>query len=294
MGYAPLHMVSRVSSSLRDLWRVPAYLPYLEPKLTSRSTARAEKALGVRLSRLYLAMLRLQNGGYLRRTFPDLPHRMIWGIGPHFPGIADGRWTALCDEAESADDGRWHPREARKLVPFDGDGHWYLCFDYRKSGPRREPAIAYVDLELGHERRIAPSFAAFVDALVEDAAEPTLGLCTALTLARAAKKLGEALGAPFEDQGDFDHGYRTYRCRLGRASAPAWAWLSENRVVRGWARRGERNFAGRRTLLPGKALRWPAHPECSLVLVSSAEVAQRLSKACTKLGIETVAMVAGR
>ena len=35
--------------------------------------------------------------------------------------------------------------EIEGLVPFDGDGHWHLCLDYRKC--KEDPPIVYVDIE---------------------------------------------------------------------------------------------------------------------------------------------------
>ena len=41
-----------------DLWRVPVYLPYLQPALTERAIASAEKKLAVKLPGAYLELLR--------------------------------------------------------------------------------------------------------------------------------------------------------------------------------------------------------------------------------------------
>jgi cell wall assembly regulator SMI1 len=54
-------------SKLPDrLWKVPVYLPYLQPPLTDAIVKQAESQLGVRLPRAYLDALRIQNGGSLR------------------------------------------------------------------------------------------------------------------------------------------------------------------------------------------------------------------------------------
>ena len=42
------------------------------------------------------------------------------------------------------------------LVPFSGDGHWYLCLDYRAS---EQPAVAYIDVECDEQSIIAQDFA---------------------------------------------------------------------------------------------------------------------------------------
>jgi hypothetical protein len=49
-------------------WAAPAYFPYVQPPLTKRAIAAAEKRLGVKLPAVYLALLQQQNGGYHRKA----------------------------------------------------------------------------------------------------------------------------------------------------------------------------------------------------------------------------------
>ncbi|MBW8811216.1 MAG: SMI1/KNR4 family protein, partial [Lysobacter sp.] len=65
-----------------SIWSVPAFLPALQPELTDDAIADVETRLGIVLPAALIAVLREQNGGYLRRTLPDSGNRMIWGIGP--------------------------------------------------------------------------------------------------------------------------------------------------------------------------------------------------------------------
>lgn len=58
-----------------SVWRVPVYLPYLQPDLTDERVAEAERSLGVKLPEANLALLRVQNGGYLRRSVHERPTR---------------------------------------------------------------------------------------------------------------------------------------------------------------------------------------------------------------------------
>ena len=126
------------------IWRVPAYLPYLQPPLTEAAIQDAEARLGVMLPQSYLRILRRQNGGYLRLSPPHVVSEMVWGIGPHFPSITDAfDWK---DPRQDSDYG-WSPQNAHLLVPFDGDGHWHLCLDYRVDGRQAEPRVTYIDLE---------------------------------------------------------------------------------------------------------------------------------------------------
>jgi hypothetical protein len=69
----------------------------------------------------------------------DLPaHRspaFFWEV-PAFleyvqPPTLDGAWW----RPKNADPEAWAPDGAALLIPFDGDGHWDMCFDYGSVGP---------------------------------------------------------------------------------------------------------------------------------------------------------------
>ena len=140
-----------MDATAETIWRVPAYLPYLQPALTEDGIAAAETKIGHKLPKEYLDLLRVQNGGYIRFSLPDIGHDTIAGIGPLSPSLAGFNWEE-CQNYVS------YP--LKNLIPFDGDGHWYLCLDYRMN--ERTPAITYLDIECDQERRIADSFAAYL------------------------------------------------------------------------------------------------------------------------------------
>jgi hypothetical protein len=266
---------------VNDVWRVPAYLPYLQPRLTSARLAAAEKQLGVKLPRSYVALLEVQNGGYVRRKLPDHVFSKIWGIGPHFPSITREReWH---DE--------WSPKDAQGLVPFDGDGHWHLCFDYRKRGRTREPSITYVDNELEREQKIAESFDSFLALLEPDIDEYTFGLAHT-SLKAVVKAIQPLLKARFERPSSFDHGYPIQRARFGTSRDPQWIWLSPNEAPRGFARKGEPRYAELVKLLPGTALRYPDCPEAEVIVQATDGAFERVRAACKQAGLETVTLVA--
>ncbi len=77
------------------IWQVPAYLPYLQPELTDDAIAAAEKAIGYTLPAEYLELLRIQNGGYIRLSLPEMVHDSIAGIGPYFPSLTDKATSVL-------------------------------------------------------------------------------------------------------------------------------------------------------------------------------------------------------
>jgi hypothetical protein len=147
-------------------------------------------------------------------------------------------------------------------VPFCGDGHYHYCFDYRKCGPRGEPRIAHVDVEtFGIDEVVAPSFLAFVQRLRVDEGGEVFGLATSASIANVATAISKASGVTFEDQGDQISGYRVFRARL--PGDGGWAFLTPNRVKRGFVRKNDRKHASLRSLLAGTADRFPEHPDCA-------------------------------
>ena len=131
-----------MNANADNIWRVPAYLPYLQPPLTNDAVANAEEIIGYSLPEELLALLWKQNGGYIRLSLPEMVHDSIAGIGPHFPSLINFDW----DEVQE-----YVSFQLQGLVPFDGDGHWHLCMDYRADSER--PSVAYVDVECDSERQ---------------------------------------------------------------------------------------------------------------------------------------------
>jgi hypothetical protein len=142
------------------------------PPLTDGVIRDAERVLGVRLPAVYLRLLRVRNGGYLRRDClptanptswaeDHLRIESVWGVG--FDRGIDGP--------------RRHERSERgRVIPgvvvfadTPTGGHDFLQLDYRSCGPAREPSVAHFETEGGvsNPTPVAPSFAAFAAALVD-------------------------------------------------------------------------------------------------------------------------------
>ena len=109
-----------MGATAATIWRVPVYLPHLQPPLTDEAIASAEQRIGYKLPTELLGLLATQNGGFLRFSLPGMVHDSIAGIGSSSPSLAEFDWDD-CSEHVS------FPLQG--LVPFDGDGHWYLCPD---------------------------------------------------------------------------------------------------------------------------------------------------------------------
>lgn len=156
-----------------QIWRVPPYEGYVQSLLTDELLDATERELGVRLPTAYVALLRVQNGGYLRVGFPEdrnynVTHSVIRGIGTKYPRLTKDAWWHDEEDFEPV------PAGAEWLIPFDGDGHWDLCLDYRQSptdatGLRTDPAVVVIDteeLDPNIESFVAESFCAYLGQLV--------------------------------------------------------------------------------------------------------------------------------
>ncbi|WP_164480934.1 SMI1/KNR4 family protein [Mycolicibacterium nivoides] len=155
------------------VWKVPPYENYVQPPLTDELLDATEQRLGVRLPESLVALLRRQNGGYLQVGFPEdrdynTTHDIIRGIGTRFPRLEKDAWWHDDEDFEP------RPSDAEWLVPFDGDGHWDLCLDYRRSPTdsaslRIDAAVVVIDTEARDpdvESFVAASFDEYLAQLV--------------------------------------------------------------------------------------------------------------------------------
>jgi len=257
-------------------WRVPSDLDLTQPALTDDAVGAAQTQLGVRLPEAYLALLKRQNGGLLRATWPASYVKAIRGIGPGQPSITrDGaRWRPALLAA-----GAWAPPQPHLLVPFDGDEHWSICFDYRQRGPAAEPSITMVDAECEELEPVAKSFAGFLAGLVDELDEcaRVRGEVDAEGVARAlAERLGSA--APRLDSGA--RGFQSWRIAL--PGDHQWCWVSPNRVAASF----RRDAATQRLVFgEGTALQIPEDPECKVLVSRTRESAAKVDQALSALGV---------
>ncbi len=144
---------------------------YDHPPLTDEMVAEAERQLGVRLPAEYVALLRIQNGGYTHGFGHPMSCPTIWAAD-HVPldslsGIVlepDHR-TALNILRTAYMTREWGlpPRQAL----LTGDGHWWISLDYRASDV---PSVAWLAVDHEQDFQVAPTFAAFLDGLLPDSA----------------------------------------------------------------------------------------------------------------------------
>jgi hypothetical protein len=196
--------------------------------------------------------------GELDSSLHGSVHAQIWGIGPYFPSITDDPDWEGFEDASFALEG---------LIPFDGDGHWFLCLDYRDGAAM--PPVTYVDLECDEEKRIAPSFQSYLTQLVWDIGEE-YALLTKESLPEAVAGIEGLLGVQFEEPDANMYGYPVYRAQY----RDSWVFLSPNLVANGFIRENERRYDELKALMEGTALRYPFLPENALVFNALSEEAR--------------------
>jgi hypothetical protein len=276
----------KVSELPERLWKVPAYLPYVQPALTDRALEKAQAKLGVKLPRAYVEALRVQNGGYLRlndhpSNFASVSH--LFGIGPRLPSLLGVDWTEV--KEWMSEEGAKKPARIDDLIPFCDNGHTYFCLDYRKDGRRHEPRVTYIDVEGSVDRVLALDFGAFLRQLQPEEERKMYGLVTTEAPAALAAALSAVSGLLFEDQGDQNRGYPEFIARLS-GSKPGSASLSPNRVRRGFVRKTHANYTKLSKTMPEMVDRHPDHADCGSFLECSdfdSPAGRRLVRALDRL-----------
>ena len=251
------------------IWEVPAYLPYLQPPLTDEAVAKAEARIGNKLPTEYLDLLRVQNGGHIRFSLPDTLNEVIAGIGPYFPSIT--RYSlAECQEFVSY--------QLDGLIPFDGDGHWHLCLDYRNGDT---PSVTYADVECDEEQEVADSFADYL-ALLRVPVKDEVVLEGAGDLEAVALVLSPVLGVVFETTDHLAQGFARKSAHIRSDGAQESVWLSPNLVPSGFVRPDDRRYSELKDLLPGQSPRFPEIPPDSCLVDMTAGIRSKVLQACTE------------
>lgn len=244
------------NSELKNIWSVPKYLPYVQPALTPEILEQAEKQIGYKLPAKLIEILKIQNGGYIRYKIAETPQEQIMGIGPYFPSLTDFDWTESQEYVSFELDG---------LVPLDGDGHWYICLDYREN--KEEPQVAWIDIECDHQEKIANSFAEYVELLTLDVNEGDLVIQTEHSIEENAKQIEQILKIKFDAPEHFNSGYASYRGKY----KDSWIWLTPNQVPAGFVREDDKRYHELKDNMSFSAVQYLDIPEKDLFLVLSEE-----------------------
>jgi hypothetical protein len=258
-------------NEIKTIWQVPKYLPFVQPILTDSIVEDAERQIGYKLPKEYLELLKIQNGGYIRYSLKDIPHRQIFGIGTNYPSITDYQVLNDYDNLSF---------ETNDLFPFDGDGHWYICLDYRKN--KIVPEVTYIDTELDHEKVIAPSFSDYLN-LLEIETGNQFVIETNFTFEIVLKQLSDILNIKFEEPDYWAHGYAVHRSKFKNS----WIWVSPNIAPASFIREDDDRYTELKSQMNTTGLRYSEIPERSLVISFSVEsIQQELYSKLKTNGIE--------
>lgn len=260
-----------MAATAQTIWSLPAYLPDLQPPLTDTMLADAEAKIGQALPKEYVDLLRVQNGGYIRYELPGRLNESIFGIGPGYPCLVAVEW----DEAQ---ENVSFPLQG--LYPFDGDGHWNLCLDYRKTP--NAPTVQYVDVECDSQTRVAGSFAEYLSMLrvkVRDDEYVVEGGGDIEAIKSALLSAG--LKVKFNPPDFYSQGYAIHTARYG----DGWINLSPNTVPRGFVRTDHYRYNELKDLLPGEASRYPEAPADSCIMLLAGQGTKKTLAAFEKSGM---------
>lgn len=148
------------------------------PPLTSKMVAEAERKLGCTFPKAYLALLRIQNGGMLKRrrfmvSAPATAEAAYFDTDG-LRGIGGAYGIDPDDEAIVNED--WgRPKHAIVFADAPAHGHEVFMFDYGACGPQGEPAVVWVASDGPGDALVvplAPDMESFLQGLVEPPDEP--------------------------------------------------------------------------------------------------------------------------
>lgn len=240
---------------LETFWDRPAYLPYVQPELTDEMLKQAEAKFGCTLPPTLIELLKIQNGGYIRKTHEDSVNDKIYGIGPYFPSMLDINWDDLSD---------WVSFPLEGLIPFDGDGHWFICLDYRNH--QETPVVTYVDIETDEHFEVAPSFDDYLS-MLRARTENILVYISDQPIEAVINVFEDALNIKFEEPDTWAQGYPIYHSNIKNDHI----WISANKVPKGFIRSDEDRYEELLPLTRGNALRYPEISEHAYLIQFSEE-----------------------
>jgi hypothetical protein len=137
------------------------------PQINDKLIELAENKLGFKLPKLFIELLKIQNGGHTKGFVFPMNVETTWSKN-HIP--FDEMYGISIDSSVSSAlsilDTEYLTQEwqlPEKQVVLCGDGHWWITLDYRKSGI---PTISWIDVECQEEVQVADSFEDFFNGLV--------------------------------------------------------------------------------------------------------------------------------
>ena len=159
---------------LKNLWNNDRYSlkEHVGKTPTDEDFEKVEKELGYRLPKSYKTLMRIQNGGELRKNNFEGPFKRNWTSGSfdaeYISGVDSSKRYSLCGEFGSK---FWieewkYPDIGIAICGTSSGGHDMIFLDYSDCGPEGEPCVVHIDQEGGYEiTYLADNFKDFVDGL---------------------------------------------------------------------------------------------------------------------------------
>jgi hypothetical protein len=178
------------------------------PPLTDDEVRVCEADFGLRFPQALIDLLKEQNGGYFENSDfkiqgTDLTINEVIGIS------SSEKWGRLQPLSRILDPENFPEEDLAeirdvigdlsKIIPFDGDGHYYYALDYNRLNRSGEPTVLYLDIEGGAScRKVTDSFAELLAAQYEGDAQPAVRMEEAdkLKLIAAGEYSGTREGVP--------------------------------------------------------------------------------------------------
>ena len=159
---------------LKNLWNNDRYSlkEHVGKTPTDEDFEKVEKELGYRLPESYKTLMRIQNGGELKKNNFEGPFKRNWTSGSfdieYISGVDSSKRYSLCGEFGSK---FWieewkYPNIGIAICGTSSGGHDMIFLDYSDCGSEGEPCVVHIDQEGGYEiTYLADNFKDFVDGL---------------------------------------------------------------------------------------------------------------------------------
>jgi hypothetical protein len=150
---------------------------YVGDLLTDETVVSVERKLGYTLPKVYIELMKYQNGGMPKKTNHRTKERTSWAkdhiaITGIF-AIGSTKPHSLCGGFGSRFwiDEWGYPSIGVYFADCPSAGHDMVCLDYRKCGPTGEPQVVHVDQEFDYKITfVAQDFESFIRGLEGDEA----------------------------------------------------------------------------------------------------------------------------
>ena len=162
---------------LKGLWYHDEFSlrEYVGKTATNEDFEKVERELGCRLPESYKTLMRIQNGGELRKNTFQGPFRRSWSRGffdvNYIYGVDSSSDYSLCGKfGHKLWIEKWkYPNIGIAICGSVRGGHDMIFLDYSDCGPEGEPCVVNIDQEEDYEiTYLADNFKDFIDGLFSD------------------------------------------------------------------------------------------------------------------------------